>query len=133
MTHKVSSSKNSRRKPHKAWELLPASHSPGSQMEDTKHQAASIMRPNAIQGKSPRKNGHETSCNRDSRQSNTKQEKILRMLYSESGTTISDIIKETGWQAHSIRAFFSSVVRRRLQLPFQARKINGRRVYFLDP
>jgi Protein of unknown function (DUF3489) len=39
------------------------------------------------------------------------------MLRRQSGVTIEDIIAKTGWQAHSVRGFFSGLVRKKLKLP----------------
>jgi hypothetical protein len=47
----------------------------------------------------------------------SKQDRVIKMLRSQSGVTIQDIIAKTGWQPHSVRGFFSGVVRKKLKLP----------------
>ena len=39
------------------------------------------------------------------------------MLRRQSGVSIEDIIVKTNWQPHSVRGFFSTVVRKKLKLP----------------
>jgi hypothetical protein len=47
----------------------------------------------------------------------TKQDFVIRMLRRRCGATIDDIVAETGWQPHSVRGFFSGLVRKKLALP----------------
>jgi hypothetical protein len=51
------------------------------------------------------------------------------MLRSTSGATIAGIMRETGWQQHSVRGFLAAVVRKRLGLNLQSKKADGERVY----
>jgi hypothetical protein len=64
-----------------------------------------------------------------STRSGTKQETVLGMLRQSKGTTIAAIMKATGWQQHSVRGFFASVVRKRLKLRLGSKKVDGNRVY----
>jgi uncharacterized protein DUF3489 len=59
----------------------------------------------------------------------SKQARIIAMLQSPSGATIAAIIKATGWQPHSVRGFLAGVVRKRLKLTLDSKKVDGTRVY----
>ena len=59
----------------------------------------------------------------------SKQERVIAMLRSPTGTTIAAIVKATGWQQHSVRGFLAGVVRKRLKLKLGSKKINGNRIY----
>jgi hypothetical protein len=59
----------------------------------------------------------------------SKQDLVLSMLNAPEGASIPSIAEATGWQAHSIRAFFAKVVRKALQLNLSSEKVDGLRVY----
>jgi hypothetical protein len=64
-----------------------------------------------------------------STRSGTKQEAVLTLLRHPKGTTVAAIMKATGWQRHSVRGFFASVVRKRLKLKLGSKQIEGNRTY----
>jgi len=51
------------------------------------------------------------------------------MLQSPDGATIPAMMKATGWQQHSVRGFLAGVVRKKLKLKLDSKKIDGSRVY----
>jgi hypothetical protein len=62
----------------------------------------------------------------------SKQARVIDMLQSPTGMTIAAMMKETGWQQHSVRGFLAGVVRKKLKLKLNSKKIDGSRVYRVD-
>ena len=46
----------------------------------------------------------------------TKQAQFIGLLKKSSGMSLPDLMKATGWQAHSIRGFISGTLKKRLRL-----------------
>ena len=59
----------------------------------------------------------------------SKQSRVIAMLQSPTGATIAAMMKTTGWQQHSVRGFLAAVVRKRLKLKLNSKKVDGNRVY----
>lgn len=62
----------------------------------------------------------------------SKQSRVVALLSSPDGTTIAAMMKATGWQQHSVRGFLAGVVRRKLKLKLNSKKIDGTRIYLID-
>jgi hypothetical protein len=66
--------------------------------------------------------------------SQSKQDVVIQMLRRRSGVTIEEIIAETGWQPHSVRGFFSGLVKKKLKLPLTSEVgKSGVRRYHIAP
>jgi len=59
----------------------------------------------------------------------SKQSRVITMLQSPAGSTIAAMMQATGWQQHSVRGFLAGVVRKRLKLKLESKKVGDSRVY----
>jgi len=62
----------------------------------------------------------------------SKQDRVLAMLRHKEGTTVSAVMKATGWQKHSVHGFLSGVVRKKLKLKLVSTKVADKRIYRID-
>jgi hypothetical protein len=53
------------------------------------------------------------------------------MLRSPDGATFAAMMKATGWQQHSVRGFLAGIVRKKLKLNLDSKKIDGSRFYII--
>ena len=82
--------------------------------------AASMPRQRKTAAAKPRGKARKASpagSKRRAAPSQSKQDVVIQMLRRQSGVTIEDIIAKTGWQPHSVRGFFSGLVKKKLKLP----------------
>src|SRR3981189_2977354 len=88
----------------------------------------SAPKPKAAQttsAKSPQPTITDTKRNKAS----SKQARVITMLQSPAGLTIAAMMKEMGWQQHSVRGFLAGVVRKKLKLQLSSKRVDGNRVY----
>ena len=59
----------------------------------------------------------------------SKQARVLVLLRGPRGATIASVMRSTGWQPHTVRAFLAAVVRKKLGLTLESEKTGSERVY----
>ncbi len=59
----------------------------------------------------------------------SKTEQVLTLLRGKTGASIDQIMKLTGWQAHSVRGFISGTVKKKLALNLDTQVREGVRHY----
>lgn len=59
----------------------------------------------------------------------SKKDRVVALLRHPNGATIAAIVQATGWTKHTVRGFFSAVVRRRLGLELKVENKGDIRVY----
>jgi len=62
----------------------------------------------------------------------SKKAKLLALLKRPGGASLEQLIKATGWQAHSVRGFLSGELNRRMGLRVLSSKPEGERIYRLS-
>jgi hypothetical protein len=65
-------------------------------------------------------------------QAGSKKAKVLTLLGRKEGATLAQLMKATGWQAHSVRGFLSGALGKKMRLKVESTKSDaGDRVYRL--
>lgn len=59
----------------------------------------------------------------------SKIDTIVSLLRAKGGASIEQVIKATGWQAHSVRGAISGQLKKKLGLNVLSEKIDGTRLY----
>ena len=60
----------------------------------------------------------------------SKKAKVLALLERKEGATLAQLMKATGWQAHSVRGFLSGALGKKMGLKIESQKQeNGERTY----
>jgi hypothetical protein len=73
----------------------------------------------------PAKNGAKTHKQAAGARHGSKTAKVLDLLKRSSGVTLKELMKATGWQAHSVRGFISGTLGKKMGLTVASVKGSG--------
>ncbi len=59
----------------------------------------------------------------------SKIDTVIALLRAKGGASIEQVIKATGWQAHSVRGAISGQLKKKLGLNVMSEKVEGTRLY----
>ena len=59
----------------------------------------------------------------------SKQDHVIALLQRDSGASMEDLMRATGWQRHSVRGVLSGVIRKKRGLNLSASRVGDRLVY----
>jgi hypothetical protein len=63
----------------------------------------------------------------------SKSAHVITLLKKPKGATLAELMKATGWQAHSVRGFLSGTLRKKMGLKVEsAKRGDGERVYSIS-
>ena len=89
-------------------------------------QAKKAKTAKAKAAKGKRAKGDKSAAARDG----SKKAEVLGLLQRKGGATLAQIMKATGWQAHSVRGFISGALGKKMGLTVDSvRREDGERVY----
>jgi uncharacterized protein DUF3489 len=60
----------------------------------------------------------------------TKTAKVLAMLRQTKGATLKELVRATGWQAHSVRGFLSGTLGKKMGLALESNKGDDRERFY---
>jgi Protein of unknown function (DUF3489) len=63
---------------------------------------------------------------------NSKKAQVMALLQQPQGATLEAILRDTGWQAHSVRGFISGQLGKKMGLRVRSFQRDGQRVYELN-
>jgi hypothetical protein len=83
-------------------------------------------------GKRASRKPPSSASSRSAARPNTKNARIIAMLRTPTGATITAIMTATDWQQHSVRGFLAGVVRKKLGLNLVSEQSDKGRVYRIE-
>ena len=78
-----------------------------------------------------KKGSAKKKATRKERGKNTKTAKIIALLKRPAGASLKALMRETGWQSHSVRGFISGQLGKKMGLRVRSFQRDGERVYVI--
>jgi hypothetical protein len=78
-----------------------------------------------------KKGSARKKATRKQRGKDTKTAKIIALLRRHAGASLKTLVRETGWQSHSVRGFVSGVLGTKMGLRIHSLQRDGERVYVI--
>jgi len=86
----------------------------------------------SAKGATPAKKASKGAKKAKSAREGSKTNQVLELLRQPGGVTAKELMKATGWQAHSVRGFLSGTVGKKMGLTVTSTKSeDGERSYFV--
>ena len=80
---------------------------------------------------SPAKKAPKAAKKAGAARDGSKAAAVLDLLKRPDGATLAELMKTTGWQAHSVRGFISGHLTKKRRLKIRSFKREGERVYLI--
>ena len=107
---------------------MPPTAATTKRSRDHRHSAAGSKRSTRSESKAKAK--PKATVARSSTRSGTKQSLLVDLLRRKQGATLTEVVKATRWQPHSVRGAISGTLKKKLGLAVTSGKVEGRgRVY----
>lgn len=66
-------------------------------------------------------------------QKKTKSDEVIALLRRPRGATLEEMMKATGWQAHSVRGFLAGTLKKKVGRPATSEVTDKGRIYRIAP
>ena len=83
----------------------------------------------SVKGAKPKRDASKTAKAPQGPHTGTKSAKMLALLARTNGVSLGELMKATGWQAHSVRGFLSTASRKRRVRIESSKNGAGERIY----
>ena len=92
-----------------------------------------LKKPKTAPKAEPAKKAPKAAKKAGSARDGSKAAKIIDLLKRPNGATLTEIMKATDWQAHSVRGFISGSLGKKMELTVESvKRENGERLYSIS-
>ena len=110
-------------------EVATPTETPGNKAPVTPRKAKSIQTKRSQQSGKPKRQASKPAA---AARRGSKTAKVLNLLKRPGGASLNELMKATGWQAHSVRGFLSGTLKKKMALKLESsRREDQERAYRL--